>query len=697
MKKLLLFLLIFFASSASAQVAVTVTAEMGGSYAGGSITASNVTPGGTGTPALAFFFNSSGTVSAGLPSNGTWQFTFCNTSNVCFVAQISLSGLLTFDATTIFTAAANVGGTATNGTGGSISPAQPVMAITIAPSCPSGNTGNCINAYGNTQQDDAATFNSTTTVAITHGSFCDAGATPCTGGKTTSVGMVELGTGSCFNNVAGSGVVVPAGTIVSVTNSTHAVVSIIANSSTTGCFTWGNDDSAAFASADTASQAATNTSCPAILIASGNYILRAERFALQPPPCSLLPSVVTGSNPAGFGWAIGGSGMGATRIFFIPTTTFNTSIFGSSATIGMWLHDFTLDCAGDETASWATSNNINGLVHMGPYTKLTNVNLGACAAANSNTIGVGFEVNAHLSYVTVDTFGGTSAQNSTNPGGMTVDHSTFQDSLSSYAGETTGYTASQLVLTAGGSIHSVGGNTFAAPQSSISTCLVCQIGSATTANFNQDSLFDNGDTGLVMPVYQSTAATSSFLRLDRTGISHANASAASGDVICNGYCMAVNSTFNAATSGTAAVILVNSGANFADLGGNVMNLHGTSPAVTNNGVFSGSASIVGTALATGNVAISACGTSAAGSFSGGSQAGQYTVTFAGTPVTTCTSTVTFPTPFWVAPLCSVVSNGGNNPAFPSNITVSSVSNTALVFTENFAAVWTAGDTTIVSL
>lgn len=108
MRKTFLILALLAATIARAQnnVVVTVTAEMGGTYAGGALKATNIVPGGNASTSLAFFFNSSGTVSAGLPSNGTWLFDFCNSSNICFSAQVQLPGANSFDATTIFTAAA---------------------------------------------------------------------------------------------------------------------------------------------------------------------------------------------------------------------------------------------------------------------------------------------------------------------------------------------------------------------------------------------------------------------------------------------------------------------------------------------------------------------------------------------------------------------------------------------------------------
>ena len=609
-------------------------------------------------------------------------------------------------------ASAYVSGTAVvTITAGSTYPTQSVTTVTggqttgpnanviyIAQSC-SGQT-NCYSTPANTQQDNAATTSNTThNVTISHGSFCDGGTTPCAAGQTTSVGMVIMVTNSCRTDVSASSPVLPAGTITSVTSATQAVASTTATATLagTGCATWGNSDETAFVNAvDIAAQATTLVTCPSIVLSSGTFLIRTEHLAAQPPICARNPYVQGSSNLGGFGFAFGGQGLAATRIIFIPSAgTFNTPILGYSGMVGLWLHDFSLDCAGDLTAAWATSNNVLGLLHMPAYSNATHIGLGPCAAANNHTIGLGYDNPSHASYVTDDSFGGTGARNSTNPAAMYVDHSAFQDNLASYNSETTGYTAA-IVTLAGSTAEwwSLGSNTYAAISGT--TCIICELGTPDYAEFgNGDTTFDNGDTSTVVDFYQATTATGSFIKNSGVLAYHASAAAASNAVIVSGTFTSVNSYYGAPPSGTGAVVLINSGGTFQDLGGNLITLQGSSPAVTNNGVFSGSGSINGTNLATGNVVISACGTSAAGTFSGSSTKGQYTITFAGTPVTTCTSTITFPVAFWVAPVCSVVSNGGNNPAFPSNITISAVSATSLAFTENFAAVWTAGDTSVV--
>jgi len=139
------------------------------------------------------------------------------------------------------------------------------------------------------------------------------------------------------------------------------------------------------------------------------------------------------------------------------------------------------------------------------------------------------------------------------------------------------------------------------------------------------------------------------------------------------------------TSGTPTEI-INAGSVF-DACGN--NLTGT---ITNTGSWFGSCSITGTAQTGGNIAISACGTSTAGTVSGAGGRGQFTITFAGAPGTSCTATVTFPTVFPVAPSCSFLDVGGTN-AFPTSIVNGTINTTSAAMTET-AGAFTNGNTEI---
>lgn len=601
-------------------------------------------------------------------------------------------------------ASAYVSGTAVvTITAGSTYPTQSVTTVTggqttgpnanviyIAQSC-SGQT-NCYSTPANTQQDNAATTSNTThNVTISHGSFCDGGNTPCAAGQTTSVGMTIMVTNFCRTDVSASSPVLPAGTITSVTSATQAVASTTATATLagTGCATWGNSDEAAFVSAvDTAAQATTLTSCPSIILSAGNFLIRTAHLAGQPPICARLPSVAGSSNLGGFGLGFGGSGQGATHIFFIPSAgTFNTPILGYSGIVGLWLHDFTLDCAGDLTAAWATSNNILGLVHMPAYSKTNQVMLGPCAAANNHTIGVAFDNPSHASYLTADSFGGTAIQNSVAAAGIYVDHSAFQDSLASYNSETTGYAASQVVITGTSQWWSIGANSYAA--ASGTTCIVCQLGPGSIIALGLgDSLFDNGDTSTVVHVAQ-IGATGALLRMNGVSAYHTSAAAASNSLVLMANAFINNSSLSGPSSGTSApVVTVAAGGSFFDGCGVFLSAAGgTEPLLTNSGgVVTQGCSIGLTIPATGNFSITN------GTFTSitGANQNHLTLNVSSSANAVLTVAYTFPQAYWVAPgSCRAQQVGGNNPQLTFQTTVTQTT-TAVTFASTAAA--TSGDT-----
>ena len=103
-----------------------------------------------------------------------------------------------------------------------------------------------------------------------------------------------------------------------------------------------------------------------------------------------------------------------------------------------------------------------------------------------------------------------------------------------------------------------------------------------------------------------------------------------------------------------------------------------------SGMWFGSASVTGVAIATSNFALTTCGTvtpSTVTAAAGGTQSGNFTITYGGTPGTACTVTYTFPTttlsPFFVAPQCTFTVLGGTNPVIPT-LTNGTISTTSAV-------------------
>jgi len=108
----------------------------------------------------------------------------------------------------------------------------------------------------------------------------------------------------------------------------------------------------------------------------------------------------------------------------------------------------------------------------------------------------------------------------------------------------------------------------------------------------------------------------------------------------------------------------------------------------------GSCSVTGTKQTAGNFADGAgLGTSTFGTVTGTSLHGQVTVTFAGALTTTPIFTMTFPSPFWVTPTCTLQDVGGTN-TFPTSISNGAISTTSVVFNLTFAVAPTAGNTDI---
>jgi len=127
-----------------------------------------------------------------------------------------------------------------------------------------------------------------------------------------------------------------------------------------------------------------------------------------------------------------------------------------------------------------------------------------------------------------------------------------------------------------------------------------------------------------------------------------------------------------AGSGTGSGINTVAGSSLFDDGGNVLP---TANLISGN-VF-GSSSITGVAQTSGNIALtSGWSSSTVGTVSGDSQRHQWTVTVAGTPAASPVITDTFPTPFLVAPRCTLQQVGGTftltNPAITATTTAATI-------------------------
>lgn len=114
-----------------------------------------------------------------------------------------------------------------------------------------------------------ATFNSTSTVATTANDppfVCPGGIYPCSSGG--DVGKIIFGTNQTGGGITfvSSVVILPQGTITSITDAHHAVCSTTATQSITGTLAWGHDDTAAI---QAAKLAADNAGCQPLQLPAG--------------------------------------------------------------------------------------------------------------------------------------------------------------------------------------------------------------------------------------------------------------------------------------------------------------------------------------------------------------------------------------------------------------------------------------------
>jgi hypothetical protein len=115
--------------------------------------------------------------------------------------------------------------------------------------------------------------------------------------------------------------------------------------------------------------------------------------------------------------------------------------------------------------------------------------------------------------------------------------------------------------------------------------------------------------------------------------------------------------------------MVNNG-NFVDVGGNIFEncpsgsctIATSAQMNSGTGSYFGTGSITGVAQTSGNLVLTSGWGSgaAAGTISGNTKLQQFTLTAAGTPGASPVLTVTFPSPYYVAPICTLTQTAGTN-------------------------------------
>lgn len=498
-------------------------------------------------------------------------------------------------------------------------------------------------------------------------------------------------------------------TIATFVNSTHITLSANAAGTSTlamlqpigACFVWGHPDDANAALLETAYYAAPQ--CPKVFLAAAYYMLTKPVWTSQPPACVHQPAGVSDSFPnidnAHFlnifyssGYELEGRGAGNTIIYLMQNFpnggAWNQGINSAAAFVipvgGRW-KDFQM------TGGWQgnPTNFVNGgeLIYasVASIDNFVCTNFGAFSPAIV-TIGMRLDWQVQLYQVANSGCGTFGIATQPLHGQVTaiklsVENSLLTDvSISQTSGhgfdfacydckffnsQATSFAQSPVVLL------SNGGRTFLEH-----TQVTTGTNAAGTQMFGYKTQNNAGGQLILKDsiIDFSTSATSN-IAINQT---------VAGTVIMEA---------SQATGGSAGQDYQDvAGSKFQDLGGNT---YTATPRFSVSGQVNGSSSIGNTLQTTGNFAIAPASSATFSAVSGSSISGQITVTWAGTPSTTETITMTFPSTFPIAPRCTVIDVGGNNP-FPTAIdtTNTAPTTTTLTIKNTFAIAPTVGNTNL---
>jgi len=209
--------------------------------------------------------------------------------------------------------------------------------------------------------------------------------------------------------------------------------------------------------------------------------------------------------------------------------------------------------------------------------------------------------------------------------------------------------AETLFLTVAGSHLVSKGNTFG----NTLACNPCMtIGAGARMDSYSDLLASTSAAGATVGI--SVAGT---LNLVNANVQNPGGGTGSStiSVSSGGVLSAVDSSLTA-TAASGIALNVAAGGKYID---NCNNVITTVAANVLNGLVQGDCSVSGTAQIAANIALtSGWSSSTVGTVSGNTKAENWTVTVAGTPVASPVITVTFPNPFLLAPVCSIMQVGG---------------------------------------
>lgn len=424
----------------------------------------------------------------------------------------------------------------------------------------------------------------------------------CTGCNFTAadVGKVVWGTNGCCNGGpnGSSLLVLPAGTIQSITDSSHIVVSVAATANISGSnnawLGYGTDDTAAHTAASTAWH--NSVTCTSVQLPAGFSITTAAQYNQPPTACQFLdlPSTVSGK--------IFGQGSNTSMLYLPPNFNWASCTFGignNACFLG-----FPSVTASDWGISGGWNNGIGGghsniLVNPGVTSRLTNMQFEGFAAGDGTTIGLATGDTSFIVGVNVLGFGNSSCQSGAN---------NFMFWNAAACGNSNGASFS---MSGNGTLYTH------------NLALGQVLSGATVGIFGAGTWFSDGDfwfsTTTSSNMNPQAAATIHFNHLQATG------AAAAGLTTANGLTIHLR---NSVIGGTIAVNRNGTPA-FYDEGGNTY-LGGTLTTITPTCTFtSGGGSTPSCTLQAGStnekgVIIASTGTGSPGS------TGTITLTFAGT-------------------------------------------------------------------
>ena len=463
-----------------------------------------------------------------------------------------------------------------------------------------------------------------------------------------------------FGTAVTSTTTIPYGTIVSVVNSTTVTVSIAptANSvASKDSFNWGTPQGPQL---NTAWHVAADA-CGTLVLPVGRIFSNRGQFNYYNPKC------VAGAGAQKGGQDVTGQGMGATAIILTPdfdwTQGAGNSCDGYYSPHGCFLSvqneihasRFTIYGAGLNFTSKSAD-----LINLAcDNCSLRDLNFSSFDAVDGSTIGMLLSgAFMAVDNVIVDGWGGKPCSMT----GGTPPSANPQRISNSYCGDSTGtaFTASA------GIIESVNNYFQGLTADSVSVAANTDFNSVNDEYYSSSNSTSSGRALLTLASTARVKITNGNIYQTGTGLAV---------MAFGGGLIQFNHTRVSAPTGTALYIY-DSTSKIVDDCGNVF----SGSTILNNagpGLYAGDCSVTGTAQTAGNIALtSGWGTSTVGTVSGNTKAEKWTVSVTGIPGASPVITVTFPTAFLVAPICSIQQVGGTftllNPAITSTVTAATI-------------------------